>query len=166
MFGKQQCVNSPTKYMTCVLARNLKGMERRVSPTASHATVLLIPTQKFIRQLLDTPDACEPTGKFTIRAAQFQRVFMDNNLGARDTSTEATEVYESFHVLEALPTRWSPIHLFKCDCRTFFTHPSCAHVLLASMVCGPKIENPLQYVTTTFQVRRKRGRPARSGKNE
>ena len=135
MFGKQQCVNSPTKYMTCVLARNLKGMERRVSPTASHATVLLIPTQKFIRQLLDTPDA-------------------------------ATEVYESFHVLEALPTRWSPIHLFKCDCRTFFTHPSCAHVLLASMVCGPKIENPLQYVTTTFQVRRKRGRPARSGKNE
>ena len=51
--------------MHCVLARNLKEMERRVSPTASHATVLLFPTQKLIRQLLDTPDACEPTGKFT-----------------------------------------------------------------------------------------------------
>ena len=30
-------------------------------------------------------------------------------------------------------------------------------------VCDPKIEIPLQYVTTTSQVRRKRGRPARSG---
>ena len=38
-------------------------------------------------------------------------------------------VYESFNVLEALPTRWSPIHLFKCNCSTCFTHASCAHVL-------------------------------------
>ena len=42
------------------------------------------------------------------------------------------DVYESFHVLEVLQTRWSPLHLFKCS--TCFTHASCAHVLLASGV--------------------------------
>ena len=82
-----------------------------------------------------------------------------------ESITEALEVYESFHVLEALPTRWSPIHLLVCNCRTCFTHASCAHVLLASMVCDHKIEIPVQYVSTTFQVRRKRGRPAVSGQN-
>ena len=59
-----------------VLVRNLKEMERSVSPT-SHAAVLLMPTQKFIRQLLDTQHhtldlACKPTGEFTMRAAKFQ----------------------------------------------------------------------------------------------
>ena len=46
-----------------VLARNLKEMERRVSPT-SHAIVLPVPTQNFIRQMsvLDTPDPFEPAG--------------------------------------------------------------------------------------------------------
>ena len=40
-----------------------------------------MPTQKFIRQLLDTFDtACEPTGEFTMRAAKYQRIFIDNNL--------------------------------------------------------------------------------------
>ena len=48
-----------------VLARNLKDMERRVSPT-SHATILLMHTQEFIRQLLNTPKAVEPTGALTI----------------------------------------------------------------------------------------------------
>ena len=116
-----------------VLVRNMREMECRVSPT-SHAAVLLMPTQKFIRQLLDTLDnACEPTAEFTMCAAKFQHNFIDNNLHSRDTITEALEVYESLRVLEALPTRWSPIHLFKCNCRSCFTHASCAHVLLASM---------------------------------
>ena len=100
-----------------------------------------------------------------MRAAKFQRIFIDNNMDSRDTLTEALEVYESFHVLEALPSRWSPIHLFKCNCRSCFTHASCrAHVLLASMVYDPKII-PLQYVPTAFQVRSKRGRRARSGEH-
>ena len=139
-------------------------MERRVSLT-SHAAVLLMPTQNFIRQLMDTLDtACEPAGEFTMRAAKFQSIFIENNLDSRDTITEALEGYESFHVLEALPTRWSPIHRFKCNCRSCFTHALFhTHVLLASMVCDPKIEIPLQYVTATFQIRGKRGRPARSG---
>ena len=83
-----------------VLVRNLKEMERRVSPT-SHAAVLLMPTQKFICQLLDTQHhtldlACEPTGEFTMRAAKFQRIFVDNNLDSRDTITEAQKVFFAY----------------------------------------------------------------------
>ena len=90
-------------------------MDRRVSLT-SHAPVLLMPTQKFIRQLIYTLDtACEPTGELAISVAKFQRIFIDNNMDSRDTPTEALEVYESLHVLEALPSRWSLIHLFKCN---------------------------------------------------
>ena len=48
----------------------LNIMVRYVSPT-SHSTVLLMPTQKFLRILLDMPDPFEPSGPFTIRAAQF-----------------------------------------------------------------------------------------------
>ena len=33
------------------------------------------------------------------------------------------------------------------------------------MVCDHKIELPMQYVSTTFQVCRKRGRPAVSGQD-
>ena len=63
-----------------VLVRNLKEMERCVSPT-SHAAVLLMPTQKFTLQLWDTRDtACEQTAEFIMRAAKFQRIFIDNNL--------------------------------------------------------------------------------------
>ena len=123
-----------------------------------------MPTQKFMRAMLEIENAFAPTGPFTMRAAQFIRIFVENGIYS-ESITEALDVYESFHVLEALPTRWSPIHLFKCNCRTCFTHASCAHVLLASMVCDHKIEIPVQYVSTTFQVRRKRGRPAVSGQN-
>ena len=146
-----------------VLVRNLKEQERRVSPT-SHAPVLLMPSQKFLREVMEMENAFAPTGPFTMRAAQFIRIFVENGIYS-ESITEALDVYESFHVLEALPTRWSPIHLFKCNCRTCFTHASCAHVLLASMVCDHKIEIPVQYVSTTFQVRSKRGRPAVSGQN-
>ena len=90
MFEKMQCVNSRVR----VLVRNLKEMERRFSPT-SHAAVLLMPTQKSIRQLMDTLDtACEPTLEFTMRAAKFQRIFINNNMDSRDTITEALEVYK------------------------------------------------------------------------
>ena len=99
-----------------------------------------------------------------MRAAQFLRIFVENGI-YNESIREALDVYESFHVLEALPTRWCPIHLFKCNCHTCFTHASCPHVLLASMVCYHKIVIPVQYVSTTFQVRSKRGRPAVSGQN-
>ena len=105
-----------------VLVRNLKEQERRVSPTA-HAPVLLMPTQKFMHAMLEIENAFEPSGPSTMRSAQFLGIFVEN--GINDESiTEALDVYESFHVLEALPTRWSPIPLFKWICRMCFTHAS------------------------------------------
>ena len=73
-----------------------------------------MPMQKFMCKFewLDTPDAFEPTGLLTISAAQFTWIFVENGTGQNKTVTEALKVYESVH--EALPTRWSPIHLFKC----------------------------------------------------
>ena len=89
-----------------------------------------------MRKLLNTPNTFEPTWpgylQLMMRAAQFTCIFVDNCLGSSETIMEALEVYRSFHVLEALPARWSHIHLFKCNCSTCFTHASCTHILLAS----------------------------------
>ena len=49
-------------------ARLLKEHEHRVSPTP-HATVLLMPTQKFMRAVLEIENPFDPTGPFTMRAA-------------------------------------------------------------------------------------------------
>ena len=144
------------------LLRNLREKDRRISPTV-HASVLLMPTQKFLREVIDLPGVDEASGPDHTRLAQFKRMFMDNGMLECEGLEEALQVYESFHVLEALPSRWSAQHLFKCNCRTCFQYASCPHVLLASMVCDAKIEVPLQYLTTTFQNRRGRGRPSKSG---
>ena len=130
-----------------VLVRNLEEQEPRVSLT-SHNPILLMPTQKFMRTMLEIENAFAPTRPFTIRTAQFFRIFVENGISS-ESITEALDVYVSFHVLEALPTPWSPIHLLKCNCSTCFTHASYAHVLLASMVCDHKIEIPVQYVSST-----------------
>ena len=50
-----------------VLVRNLKEQERRVSPT-SHAPVLLMPAQKFMRAILAIENAFAPTMPFIMRA--------------------------------------------------------------------------------------------------
>ena len=42
-------------------------------------------------------------------------------------------------MLDALPQKWSNIHLFKCNC---FKCASCVHILLAGMVCDPSIKVP------------------------
>ena len=75
--------------------------------------------------------------------------------------SEALDLYEDFHILEALPQRWSPYHMFKCNCPCCFKNASCAHVLLASMLCDKQIEVPMQYVDAALQFRR-RGRRARA----
>ena len=85
-----------------VLAHKLQDMALRVSLTV---TSQFIPMQKFVGKLecLDTPDACEPTGPLTMRAAQFTCIFVENGIGQSKTFTEALKVYESIH--EALPAR-------------------------------------------------------------
>ena len=60
-----------------VLVRNLKGQERRVSPT-SHATVLLMPTQKVMSTILENENVFDPIGLFTMLADQFISIFIEN----------------------------------------------------------------------------------------
>ena len=143
-------------------ARLLKEHEHRVSPTP-HATVLLMPTQKFMRAVLEIENPFDPTGPFTMRAAQFVRIYVEN--GIYDESiTEGPDrwvVSCSRSVADAME---SPSFI-QCNCRTCFMHAQCAHVLMASMVYDHKNEIPVQYVSTTFQVRSKRGRPAELGQN-
>ena len=65
----------------------------------------------------------------------------------------------------ALPQLWSTHHLFKCNCPMCFKNASCAHVLLASMLCDKRIEVPMQDVDASLQYRRRRpGRPGSSAK--
>ena len=86
---------------------------------------------------------------------------IDNNI-----RTEALDIYEEFHILEALPQKWSKYHLFKCNYPISFKTVSCAHVLLASMVtvCDRGIEVPIQYWSASLQhLRRGPGRPTAKG---
>ena len=62
-----------------VLVRDLKEQERRVSLTA-HAPVLLMRTQKFMCAMLEIENEFEPTRPFTMCAAQFICIFVENGL--------------------------------------------------------------------------------------
>ena len=149
------------------LITSLKNTERKVSPT-SHAMVLLMPTQKQIKGILETQptiDAPRMAGVIKSRSEAFKDFYLGGvQVASGMTLSGALDLYEDFHILEALPQRWSPHHLFKCNCPMCFKNASCAHVLLASMLCDKWIEVPMQYVDASLQYRRRRpGRPTAKG---
>ena len=136
------------------LLHNLREKDRRISSTV-HASVLLMLTQKYLREFIDHPLAGvdEASGQYFVLLVQFKRMFMDNGMFDSETLDYALQVYESFHVLEALPSRWSAQHLFKCNCSTCFQYASCPHALLESIVCDAKIEVPLpSHTLSPFRV--------------
>ncbi len=150
------------------LLASLKSVERKVAPT-THATVLLMPTKKQLKAILDrdpTIDARAMAVQVRIRSEQFKEWYMGTVKTASGlTLSEALDLYEDFHILEALPQRWSSHHMFKCNCPCCFKNASCAHVLLASMLCDKRIEVPMQYVDAALQYRRRGpGRPTAKGK--
>ena len=51
--------------------------------------------------MLEIENAHNPTRPFTMRAAQFIRIFIENSIYNKSI-IEALDVYESFHVLKAL----------------------------------------------------------------
>ena len=63
-----------------------------------------MPTQKFlpVRTVLEMENVFAPTWPFTMHAAQFISIFVENSIYS-ESITEALDVYESFHVLEVLP---------------------------------------------------------------
>ena len=58
-----------------------------------------MPTQKFVlRSMMETENTFDIPGPFTMRAAQFIRIIIDNGV-CDESITEALDVYESSHVL-------------------------------------------------------------------
>ena len=92
-----------------------------------------------------------PVAHMSDAAKSFARYFVNGNqqnpspAGADWTlDEEALGCCESFYVLqvEALPLKFSNMHLFKCNCPECFKSASYVHVLLAGMVCDPSIRVP------------------------
>ena len=77
---------------------------------------------------------------FKAGADTFIRDIMHHDGEAEEWSLdEALGCMKAFHVLEALPREWSPLHLFKRNCAEFFKNASCVHSVLASMVCENQV---------------------------
>ena len=120
------------------LIHNLAVIKRTVAPT-SHATVLLMPSQGFIKHLLKAhPDIANDELVAIVEAAAhvYARYYVNGNLQDPAPDEEpwslpaALECFESFYVLEALPQRWSPFHYFKCPAYRYrigdsFLQPVC-----------------------------------------
>jgi hypothetical protein len=145
------------------LIEQLKVVNRRVDRN-SHARLLLMPTKKFFRHIDSVkPGASDADVRAMLRewTHHYVTFFLeDNHSGPLERTLQ---VYEFFQVLECLPVKWSPVHYFKCNCPDCFYWAGCHHVLLASMVIDRDIRIPMQYVTQTVQLRRKRGRPGKGG---
>ena len=110
------------------LLRNLGEKDRWISPTV-RASVLLMPTQKYLREVIDLPEVEEASGPYFTQLAQFRGILMDNGMFESEKLEDALQVLESFHVLEALLGRLSAQHLFKCNCSTCFQYASYPHIL-------------------------------------
>ena len=144
------------------LFQNLKRVKRSVCRT-SHATVLLFPRQRLIREAgigMTDEGLITFCGK---RAVEFERYFINGEYDDRSIE-DALKLYGSFYILEALQEKWSDAHMFKCNCPCCFQYAGCHHVVLATMVCDPSLVCPTKYLLSEIQARRKRGRPgARKG---
>ena len=76
------------------LLRNLREKDRQISPTV-HASVLLMPTQKFLREVIDLQGVDEASGSYFTRLTQFKRMFMDNGMYEGGMLEDALQVCES-----------------------------------------------------------------------
>ena len=95
-----------------------------------------------------------------VKGALYEKYFIRRQYDGLDLEA-ALDLYESFHILEALPEKWSDNHLFKCNCEAGFKNASCHHVLMASWVVDSSAQIPDRYLGMHVQQRRKRGRPSK-----
>ena len=86
-----------------------------------------MPTQSFIRSILEIENAFDPTGPFTMCAAQFIRIFMQN--GIYDESITCLSL---FMFLKRCRRDGVP-YIYSVQQPHLFPHASCAHVQFASM---------------------------------
>ena len=150
------------------LLHNLATVKRSLAPT-TQVTCLLM--SAFLRHLMGDGDVsrAEMIEKVQHAAQVFTEFVIEGELqnpapGGGDWGLDdALGTLETFHVLEALPGRWSPDILFKCNCPEIFKNAACVHSVLAGMLCDPSIQVPRHYLGGTIQQRRKRGRPSKKG---
>ena len=153
------------------LISNLARVKRTVAPN-THATVLLMPSQAFMKRTLEAHPLI--TNDALIREVEnaadvYARYYIQGTLqdpapdGEQWSLEAALGCFESFYVLEALPQRWSPCHLFKCNCPECFRTESCMHCILASMVCNAAIRVQATCLGVTIPGRRRHGRPSARG---
>jgi len=141
----------------------LRTVDRDITPTKD-ARVLLMPTKALLRKLSDEDDA-ELMACVNVAARNYLAYFVRGELVMPDGSGQeydldtALGMMESFHLLEIHEQRWSPVHMFKCNCTEHFKNASCHHSLLAGMMCDRSISIPNHCLTVSIQSRRKRGRP-------
>ena len=134
----------------------METMQRTIHPTRD-TTVLMWPTQHFMRSVKGLSDI-EAVEAARAKSTLYERFFINGDYGTVDLNA-ALELYESFHVLEALPEKWSPNHLFKCNCESGFKNASCHHVLMATWAVDRSRGVPDRYLGLHVQQRRRRGRP-------
>ena len=139
------------------LRRNLDTVSRTIHPT-THATVLLWPTQTYVRSMQAMSDM-DAIAAAKAKGFQYEKCIIKGQMAGLNLIS-ALDLLESFHVLEALPVKWGKNHLFKCNCELCFKNASCPHVVFASWVVDPTAGCPDRYLGTHFQRRRKRGRPS------
>ena len=124
-----------------------------------------MPSQALMRQINlsngKTADVKVLTDAVQREVDAFKTIILDGALHLEPDLDNLLSLYESFHILNALPAKWSAEHLFKCNCTICFQRASCQHVVLAGMVVDESIKMPVQYDGITLQSRRKRGRPAK-----
>ena len=139
------------------LFENLRTVRRSVCRN-THARVLLFPSQELIREA-----GIGMTDELLIafcgkRAVEFAEYFIKGKYDDRSIQ-DALKLYGSFYILEALEVKWSDYHMFKCNCAHCFQWAGCHHVVLASMVCDPRLKCPTKYLRSEIQARRTKGRP-------
>jgi len=67
---------------------------------------------------------------------------MHDDLVASMTLEGSLTLFESWHVLELLPSKWTSEHRYKCNCSEFFKRGSCSHVLMLGMLSDKAIKIP------------------------
>ena len=145
------------------LLLSLERTDRTIHPT-SDATVLLMPTQKLIRALLEE-HAGRSDAAFLAEMRTYADQFVQYYVRGEGiqlqgyTLDNALTLFESWHVLECVIPLWSPLHLYKCNCVEFMKRASCAHCLLAGAACDRRITVPAIYRGDPVHQRRRRGRP-------
>ena len=117
------------------IVHNLGVPGRKISPTF-HAGVRLMPNQALMRRINlsngNTADVKVLTDAVQRKVDEFKTIILDGALHHEQDIDFLLSMYESFHILNALPAKYPKCtsckeHLLKCNCTMCFQRASCQH---------------------------------------